>query len=142
MIKDIKWHESLRALFGTNFKDQRDVDVWEFYLSDVNTCNSETIKAIKYASESAMTTDRYHATVTDLIKWIKMFRAREIRERETCDESRSADQIKAEFIARWKDDDDFEMMTDEAWCLPNLCDDEITALIDEVVNGDECDNKR
>ena len=75
-MNDIEWHEILEAYYGVKLWDRMPA-VWWNELGDLKASNEEIIEAIKMAAGENTKPVERKATVRDLRKWIKIYRASE-----------------------------------------------------------------
>ena len=128
---NLTWAEVLEARYATRL-DARQVEVWEHFLKEINTNSAELTTAINMASNCDLRPAEWRCTVTDLIKWVKMTRAKSIRVKENgtrATPEETIKQFKENCIARLTDGSNIKLLIDEAWCLPGLLDSEVKEVI-------------
>jgi len=74
----MKWADTLKAQYGTVLDDD-EIKTWEHYLREINTNSAELIPAIEEAAEHRRKPQEWKVTVRDLILWVKIHRAKKMR---------------------------------------------------------------
>ena len=97
---ELKWYESMDALFGQNLSDGQ-VEIWQAYLRSANASGDELKASIEMAANETMKGEGVYGRVTvrDLMKWLKIYRKRSILERD----KGNRDGMVNQFIEEWRD---------------------------------------
>ena len=96
--KTIPWFLTLQAFYAASL-NQAEIDAWEYFLRDMKTNDAEISSAVRMAADESMKPEEWKVTLRDLIKWLRMFRARkaaETRENEI-------KQKTAAFVSEWRE---------------------------------------
>jgi len=135
MTNNDQWPDLLQAYYGVRLLDPQSI-LWQKEMKrSISTGNSEMCESIRAASDNNMEPrDKFRgATAVDLIKWVKMYRAKNFKP------SAALNRFETQFIADWKvkmtsggySDDDFK---DALFRLPSKC--SIMKQIDMEVRGE------
>ena len=73
-----KWHEALAALYATRL-DVQEIKVWQDYLRKESLISAELIPAIEEAAEHGRKPLEWKVTVRDLLQWVRIHRAKKMR---------------------------------------------------------------
>jgi len=74
-MSKITWTQALDAMYGVQLSDSQ-VLTWEHYLKREGTNSRELVPAIEQAAENNVKPLEWRVTARDLIRWIKMYRAK------------------------------------------------------------------
>ncbi len=129
MPEVIYWYNVLSSCYGFRFATPEERQTF-FHVVETSTSakNKEVCDAIILASAKGIRPKEQYGRVGtgDVIAWIEMIRRK-------APARKSKEQVEADFISRWKGkvstSADLSAMSDEAWCLPMLYDDDIKKLI-------------
>lgn len=94
----MKWFQALEALYGVDLKDAQ-IDVWDEFLIEENASGDELCSAIRMAAKEGMRPVEWRVTVRDVIKWLKIYRARKHAE---SNKEERAEKIRS-LISEWKE---------------------------------------
>ncbi len=98
MTIKIQWADALEALYGSQISDKQ-IPVWEHYLTGENTNSEELVKVIEMAANENIKPEEWRVTVRDLLKWLRLYRQ---RSRKTANAIEWQNR-KNEFVAQWRE---------------------------------------
>lgn len=95
--KSPQWPQILSAYYGATLSTD-EANLWHAEMSDMKPANADICEAIRMARNAGMKPDEWKATVTDLRRWLKIYRS----EQEIKKERQEFDRELPKFIAKWK----------------------------------------